>query len=269
MRLLALGLLVSVACSSPAALQKRDDLLPTLRSSGFDGVFVAWEARTGKGVCVGGDLCSTRFPPASTFKVPHALLALDYGVVSGPEERFKWDGKKRWLDVWNKDHTLRGGIRHSVVWYFRRLAPMIGGARMRKGLARLRYGNQSIGTKLDLFWLDGSLKISPIEQVRFWHGLHSGKFKTTMRARQQTLDMATLGRANGYTLRAKTGWDRRSGKTNHGWLTGCLDGPKRICFATLLFAKDPFDLKKFIRARFSATAAMLAKLGYVMPKRDK
>lgn len=265
MRVLLLTALMCAGCAGPSTLQERDDLMPTLRASGYDGAFVAWEAGAKQAVCVGGDRCATRYPPASTFKVPHALLALEYGVLTGPNHQFAWDGKKRWLDVWNKDHTLGSGIRHSVVWYFQRLAPMIGRDRMRQGLARLAYGNQAIGDKIDLFWLDSSLKISPIEQVRFWHGLHDGRFKTSERARRQTMTMTTLARGDGYTLRAKTGWDRRSGKVNHGWLAGCLDGPKRICFATVLFAKDPFVLRDFQRARYRASAALLKKLGYTMP----
>ncbi len=294
MRLILLAIACSIGCSSSSALQKRDDssassavqtkrrddsssssklqprddLMATLRASGYDGAFVAWEADGSNAVCVGGARCDTRYPPASTFKVPHALLALDLGVLSGPEHEFKWDGKKRWLKSWNRDHTLRTSMRHSTVWYFRRLAPMIGKQRMSKGLARMSYGNQNIGAKIDQFWLDGSIAISPVEQVRFWHALHENAFDMSKRARAHTLDITTLGKQDGYTLRAKTGWDRRPGKTNHGWLAGCVDGPKRICFATVLFVTDPFDHKKFISARFSVSAALLAKLGYKMPARN-
>jgi beta-lactamase class D len=34
--------------------------------------------------------CSTRVTPASTFKVPHALAALDSGIVAGPDVNVRW-----------------------------------------------------------------------------------------------------------------------------------------------------------------------------------
>jgi len=54
---------------------------------------------------VGGDECDRRTLPASTFKIPHALIALDTGVVSD-STTMKWDGTKQDFPVWERDHTL-------------------------------------------------------------------------------------------------------------------------------------------------------------------
>jgi beta-lactamase class D len=62
--------------------------------------------------------CSTRLSPASTFKIPHALAALDAGVVSGPDETFTWDGTPRAYESWRRDHTLASAMRYSVLWIF-------------------------------------------------------------------------------------------------------------------------------------------------------
>ena len=48
-----------------------------------------------------------RFMPASTFKVPHALFALDAGAVRDEFQVIRWDGVKRDFDGWNQDQTLR------------------------------------------------------------------------------------------------------------------------------------------------------------------
>ena len=55
--------------------------------------------------------CDRRVTPASTFKIPHALAALDAGVVAGPEDPRPWDGVERGPAVWNRDHTLATAIR--------------------------------------------------------------------------------------------------------------------------------------------------------------
>ena len=68
------------------------------------------------------------FPPASDFKVPHALIALNAGVVSSQEFAIRWDQSVHprqpwWPEVWAKDHTLQTAIPNSVVWYFQEVAP--------------------------------------------------------------------------------------------------------------------------------------------------
>ena len=52
------------------------------------------------------------FLPASTFKIPHALIALETGVVADVDkEVIRWDGVPREIEEWNRDHTLRSAMR--------------------------------------------------------------------------------------------------------------------------------------------------------------
>jgi beta-lactamase class D len=118
--------------------------------------------------------CASRLSPASTFKIPHALAALDSGVLAGPDARFAYDPSwaKSWgsPDVpqsWKRDHTLATAMRSSVVWYFQRVATLLGPEREHAYLAKLDYGNKDSSSGLTTFWLDESLRISPDEQERF------------------------------------------------------------------------------------------------------
>jgi beta-lactamase class D len=120
------------------------------------------------------DACSTRLSPASTFKIPHALAALDAGVVSGSDETFKWDGVPRFYESWRRDHTLASAMRYSVLWYFQRIAEKLGMARERDYLKRFDYGNADPSSGLTTFWLGESLQISPEEQQRFLLRLFAG-----------------------------------------------------------------------------------------------
>src|SRR3954468_9254616 len=56
--------------------------------------FLLYEVGAGEVRRNPSSLCTTRLLPASTFKVPHALAALDAGVVSGADEKFAYDGKE-------------------------------------------------------------------------------------------------------------------------------------------------------------------------------
>ncbi len=53
--------------------------------------------------------CATRLSPASTYKIPHALIGLETKVV-GATTLEKWDGTKYPDQAkWNTDHTVLSG----------------------------------------------------------------------------------------------------------------------------------------------------------------
>jgi beta-lactamase class D len=248
-------------------LTPRPELTHHFTDAGYDGSFAAWRADGSLAVCVGD--CENRRPAASTFKIPHALLALELGVLDGPEHVLAWDGQTRSIASWNRDHTLRTAIRDSAVWYFQRLAPFVGRARMQAGLERFAFGNAAIGEALDAFWLDGTLRISPREQVAFWHRLHGDAFDVRPEARDAVLDMTILARDEERVLRAKTGWFRLDGASaNVGWLVGCVEEharpDERVCFATVLEVDAPDDAA-FMRARHTLSATLLGELGVTVP----
>ncbi len=93
--------------------------------------FLLHDGRTGRTTRGPDDGCATRVTPASTFKIPHALAALDSGVVSGPGEAFRYDGSPRDFESWRRDHDLRSAMRDSVVWYFQKVAERLGEERER------------------------------------------------------------------------------------------------------------------------------------------
>jgi beta-lactamase class D len=129
--------------------------------------FLLYELGVGEVRRSPSDGCSTRVTPASTFKIPHALAALDSGTLAGPNITFAYDGSPDMPETWKRDHTLATAMRYSVVWYFQRVASMLGPDRERAYLAKFDYGNQDSTSGVTTFWLDGSLRISPDEQEKF------------------------------------------------------------------------------------------------------
>jgi beta-lactamase class D len=118
--------------------------------------------------------CRIRITPASTFKVPHALAALDAGVVT-PAEVFRYDGTGDWPESARRDHTLASAIRHSVLWYFMRLAQRLGPEREQAYLQKFAFGNMDSSSALTSFWVGGSLQVTPEEQLAFWLKLYENK----------------------------------------------------------------------------------------------
>ncbi len=56
-----------------------------------------------------------RFSPASTFKIPNTLIALETKIVHSEDFLFKWDGTDKGLQQWNSDQTLESAMRISCV----------------------------------------------------------------------------------------------------------------------------------------------------------
>lgn len=135
--------------------------------------------------------CRVETAPASTFKIPHALIALETGAIT-PATVFKWDGTQHGFESWRRDHTLESAIKWSVVPYFQWTAQLIGRGRMRTGLSALEYGTDTFDGNLSTFWLDGDLVVSPLEQFAFLRRLFSGDLPAAARHRSAVEDALRL-----------------------------------------------------------------------------
>ncbi len=171
--LATLAAALSCACSHPQASPTSTPPAPPAEAPRVS-CFLLYELGVGEVRRSPSEGCSSRLSPASTFKMPHALAALDSGALAGPDVTFAYDASwaKSWdsADVpesWKRDHTLATAMRSSVVWYFQRVATILGPDREHAYLAKLDYGNRDSSSGLTTFWLDGSLRISPDEQERF------------------------------------------------------------------------------------------------------
>jgi beta-lactamase class D len=135
------------------------------------------------------ELCGTRLSPFSTFKIPHAVAALDSGVLTGPDVSFPYDGAAVDFPSHQRDHNLQSAIRDSVVWYFQRIATTLGPGRERAYLDKLEYGNRDSSSGLTTFWLGGSLQISPEEQARFMVQLYEDRLPVSKKAMQTVREL--------------------------------------------------------------------------------
>src|SRR5690606_34078487 len=118
--------------------------------------------------------CSHATAPASTFKIPHALIALQTGVISDAFATLAWDGTDYPNALWKQDHSLNSAIRWSALWFFQHTAAQIGVQRMLEGLHTLAYASDSFDADVTQFWLNGDLAVTPAEQVAFLRNLLSG-----------------------------------------------------------------------------------------------
>lgn len=202
--------------------------------------------------------CATRLSPASTFKIPHALVALETGVVA-PDTVEKWDGVQ-YPDYakWNRDQTVTSAMRPSVVWFFQRIAPRIGAARMHEWLQRLHYGNASTAGDVTLYWINGTLQISPSEQAAFLHDLYGGRLPIApdrVRLIRDSLEQPFGAAENANGVMQLEGprpagalWRPKTGRTSFAgtrvsWLVGDVSiGARGFVFAAAVWRLDNGDI---------------------------
>ena len=131
------------------------------------------------------DMCRQEVSPYSTFKIVSALLGLQNGVIADESSTMGYDGTDYGNSEWNGDLTLEEAFQKSCIWYFREVIDSIGDDKIQQELNELQYGNSDISEwngsninpmeKLNGFWLDSSLKISPLEQVKVLEKIFEGQ----------------------------------------------------------------------------------------------
>ena len=213
------------------------------------------------------DRCALPRRPYSTFKLANALIAVDAGILDGPDAAMTWDKRtipdeKSIRDAWRTPHTLRTGLAVSAVPYFRTLARQLGEPRMRAGLAKLDYGNQDISGGLDRFWLGGGMRISAAQQLELMEGLARGKLAVSARAQEVVREISELERTATAVLHGKTGSGPIEDETG-GWVVwqvGWIErGSTMIPYACWLETKTE-DVDAARAAREQRLRATLAAL---------
>ncbi len=186
--------------------------------------------------------------PASTFKIPNTLIALQEGVVSA-DSNISWDGVERTVRAWNQDQNLKSAFKSSCVWCYQLFARNIGIEKYNEYLKKLHYGNEKTGHNVERFWLDGELRISAYEQIAFLKKL----YKNELPFLQEHIDLLKSimidEQGKNYIIRAKTGWAVPKDAEHHGWYVGYVESSKGVYFfATNLIIEsaDELPLRKLM-----------------------
>ncbi len=130
------------------------------------------------------DMCRQEESPYSTFKIISALSGLQNGVIVDETSTMEYDGTNYGNLDWNGDLTLEEAFQKSCIWYFRKVIDSVGKDKIQEELNGLQYGNCDISEwngsninpmeMLNGFWLNSSLRISPLEQVEVLSRIFEG-----------------------------------------------------------------------------------------------
>ncbi len=236
------------------------------------------DAKDGKVLFEQGD-CRTRVTPASTFKIPLALMGFDSGFLKDehtPSLPFR-NGYPEWGgDDWRQPADPERWLKYSVVWYSQQITQHLGARRLNSYAKAFGYGNADFSgdpgknNGLERAWIISSLKISPLEQVVFLRKLVNRQLPVTPHAFDMVSKIIeTRQAAGGFTAQGKTGmaYPRKAdGEFDearaYGWFVGwATQGNQKVVFARL----DQDTRQEKSSASFRARDAFLAELPFLLP----
>ncbi len=251
---------------APQRSEIRDTLMKRFTDIGTSGTFVGYKTEDYLIIASDKTRSGEEKLPASTFKIPNSLIALETGVVADPDKDvFKWDGITRDIAAWNKDHTMRSAIAASAVPVYQEIARRIGQERMQKFVNLFEYGNRNIGGGIDQFWLTGDLRIDPIQQIDFVDRLRRGVLPISKRSQDLVRDILPVTKVGDSIIRAKTGLlGAEIGKPSLGWVVGWAEKGQGNDFMQTVFAMNmDCNELRHIPARIVVTQQCLTDIGAI------
>ncbi|WP_373031027.1 class D beta-lactamase [Sulfurovum sp.] len=218
------------------------DITNIFVNEGLTGTIVISSVGSGE-TFIHNDLrANYRFTVASTFKILNTLIALEEKVISGKDDLFKWDGHMYAISDWNCDQTLESAFKVSCVWCFQELARRVGVQKYQSYLQNTSYGELHEPFDGETFWLDGSLKISAMEQVEFLKKVYQRTLPFSTSSYETLRQIMLVEQTPAYSIRGKTGLAGGS-KPKIGWYVGYVETSKDVwVFATNIDIYDQKDL---------------------------
>ena len=195
--------------------------------------------------------------PFSTFKVVNSLIALDLGVIKNTKQKLTFNKdaypvQAWWPPVWKLPHyDLTTAFKYSMVAIYRQLAKDIGEKNMLTYLKKMQYGNEDISSGLDSFWLNGSIKISAVEQIKLLQKIYHNQFDFNDQAIASLKDVMLVEAQPNYRLFAKTGAGKVDDGSMLGWYIGFVENNTGVHFFAFNFNSPTYAEMKANRVNIA------------------
>lgn len=197
---------------------------------GYEGSFVLYDLKNDAWKIYHMEQATLRTAPYSTYKIYDALLGLEEGVITPEDSFMAWDGTDYPFEAWNGNQDLFSAMQSSVNWYFEEIDRQIGLSAIQSYIHKIGYGNEKVNTGHSPYWMQGTLKISPVEQVELLTALHSNRFGFAPENIDTVKSSIRLFSSEGKTFYGKTGTGRVDGQDVNGWFVGFFETGGNTCF---------------------------------------
>ena len=189
----------------------------------YEGSFVLYDLRNDVWSIHDIEHATLRVAPDSTYKIYDALFGLEEGVITPQDSFIAWNEKNYPFETWNSDQTLQSAMTSSVNWYFQAIDEQLASTNIRNYIQQIGYGNENVSGRLSTYWLESSLKISPVEQVKLLTKLQNNSLGFSSENINAVKDAICLSSSDAGTFYGKTGTGRVDGQDVNGWFIGYIE----------------------------------------------
>jgi len=253
--LLSLGLIFQIGFSQQIIER---DFKKYFDKYGVDGCFVLYNQLDNEYIRYNSNLCDSGYIPASTFKIPHSVIAIEEKVINDKNDSVRWNGHEWPHTVWNQDQTLKTAMKYSCIWVYFGFAEQIGIDKYYEYVRAFDYGNKDLTGPPTRFWLAGLFRISANEQVDFLRRFYNNDLPVSKNSIDIVKDIIVLEQTDSYKLSGKTGGGILTDKKNIMWLVGYVEKDDKPYFYAMNFESDDWDKTK--QGRYEITKDILREL---------
>lgn len=196
----------------------------------YEGSFVLYDLQKDTWKIHDIKRATLRVAPNSTYKIYNALFGLENGIITPENSLIDWNGNTYPFEAWNADQTLSSAMSASVNWYFEYIDEQLGRASVQEYLHKIGYGNEYLSSDFFSYWMESSLKISPIEQVELLTKLQNRNLGFTPENMKAVKDAIHISSSSFGDFYGKTGTGRVNGHDINGWFIGFIENQKNTYF---------------------------------------
>ena len=196
----------------------------------YEGSFVLYDLQKDIWKIHDIERATLRVAPNSTYKIYNALFGLENGIITPGNSLIDWNGNTYPFEAWNADQTLSSAMSASVNWYFACIDEQLGRASVQEYLHKIAYGNEDLSGDFSSYWMESSLKISPIEQVELLTKLQNHNLGFTPENVKAVKDAIHISSSSFGDFYGKTGTGRVNGQDINGWFIGFIESQNNTYF---------------------------------------
>ena len=189
----------------------------------YEGSFVLYDLENDAWSIHDMEHATLRVAPNSTYKIYDALFGLEEEIITPENSFIAWNGETYPFEAWNADQTLQSAMNSSVNWYFESVDEQLGAVNISNYIEEIGYGNENISGDFSTYWMESSLKISPIEQVELLTRLQNNSLGFAPENINAVKDAICLSSSDAGTFYGKTGTGRVDGQDVNGWFIGYIE----------------------------------------------
>jgi len=103
------------------------------------GSILLYDPQLNKYYCNDFEDAKKKTLPASTFKIPNSIIALETSVIKEISDTIKWDGQVQAFKIWEQDMTFAEAYKYSCLPCYRQLTRSQTTASMSEWLKKMEY----------------------------------------------------------------------------------------------------------------------------------